>query len=383
MELDVFLAPIEGGNPSGSELRNDTRFHAIERAIEPATRAQRLANVAAGGTGAMPVDWAAVLDQGAELAATGRDLRLLLIVVRALVNIDGFAGLADGLSLMTETVKRYWDSVHPELRPGPSIAEAAQRRTNALKQMQNVDTGVLGDLEFAIIFSPRGLPVVTGGDLAVAAVNSAAYVGEAFSGIGAKEVAAATAGHDARVQRVTTGLRDQADKQAERMAQVRASVALSRTRLTDLESALTERVGENGVRFGFADIDRFLTRVAEMLGSFQGASAESGGAMAEHAAATGEAAIASPQSAPTSAQSSGALSAAALPGRVTSRADVEKLLGLIIDYYDRTEPSSPIPHMAARMKKMVQMNFMQLMEELAPSGIKEFKTVAGVAEEKK
>ena len=75
--------------------------------------------------------------------------------------------------------------------------------------------------------------------------------------------------------------------------------------------------------------------------------------------------------------------AGALPGQVNNRADVEKLLGLIIDYYDRTEPSSPIPHLAKRMKKMVPMNFLQLMEELAPSGMKEFKTVAGVAEEKK
>lgn len=371
MELDLFLAPIQGGNPSGTELRNDTRFHAIERAIEPAGRAQRLANIAAGGTGVMPVDWAAVLEQGVDLAASGRDLRLLVIVVRALVNIDGFAGMADGLSLMTETVRHHWDNLHPELRPGPSTAEAAQRRTNALKQMQNVDTGVLGDLEFAIIFSPRGLPVISGGDLAVAAVNSAAYVSEAFSGIGAKEVAAATSSHEARVQRVITGLRDQADKQSDKVAQVRTSVALSRTRLAELESALTERVGENGARFGFAEIDRFLSRVAETLGSFQGPSAESGGAMAVSAAASGETVAAAPSV------------SAAVPGRVNNRADVEKLLDLIIDYYDRTEPSSPIPHMAKRMRKMVPMNFVQLMEELAPSGMKEFKIVAGVADEKK
>jgi type VI secretion system protein ImpA len=32
------------------------------------------------------------------------------------------------------------------------------------------------------------------------------------------------------------------------------------------------------------------------------------------------------------------------------------------------------------MRKMVPMNFMQLMEEIAPSGMKEFRNVAGVVE---
>ena len=373
MELSSFMTPVEGSNPSGAELRNDPRFHAIERLIEPASRAQRLANIASGGIGTVAVDWAAVLEQGAGLAATGRDLRLLVMMARALVNSDGFAGLAEGLALLTGTVGQFWDSVHPELRPGPSVKEAAQRRTNALQQMQNPETGVLSDLEFIVIFSPRGLPVVTGGDLAVTAVNSSAYVTEAFSGIGAREVAEATAAHEARTQRVTTALRDQADKQADRMAEVRAAVTLSRSRLAGLEAALTERIGENGVRFSFAEIDRFLTRVSETLGSFQGASTERGGAMSIAATASGATAGVTAALAP----------AGALPGQVSSRADVEKLLGLIIDYYDRTEPSSPIPHLAKRMKKMVPMNFLQLMEELAPSGMKEFKTVAGVAEDKK
>ncbi len=34
------------------------------------------------------------------------------------------------------------------------------------------------------------------------------------------------------------------------------------------------------------------------------------------------------------------------------------------------------------MKKMVPMNFLQLMEELAPGGMKEFRNVAGVTESK-
>ena len=75
--------------------------------------------------------------------------------------------------------------------------------------------------------------------------------------------------------------------------------------------------------------------------------------------------------------------AGGIPGAVNSRRDVERCLDMIIDFYERTEPSSPIPHLARRMRKMVPMNFLQLMEEIAPSGMKEFKNVAGVDDKTK
>ena len=74
--------------------------------------------------------------------------------------------------------------------------------------------------------------------------------------------------------------------------------------------------------------------------------------------------------------------AASIPGQINTRRDVERVLDLVIDFYERTEPSSPIPHLARRMRKMVPMNFMQLMEEIAPSGLKEFRTTAGVFDDK-
>ena len=43
-------------------------------------------------------------------------------------------------------------------------------------------------------------------------------------------------------------------------------------------------------------------------------------------------------------------------------------LARIIEFYDRTEPASPVPFLARRMLRMVPMDFLQLMEELAPSG---------------
>ena len=72
----------------------------------------------------------------------------------------------------------------------------------------------------------------------------------------------------------------------------------------------------------------------------------------------------------------------AASGSIASRNDVIRHLDLIIEFYERTEPSSPIPHLAHRMRRMVPMDFIQLMEEIAPSGMKEFKNATGVTDVK-
>ena len=72
-----------------------------------------------------------------------------------------------------------------------------------------------------------------------------------------------------------------------------------------------------------------------------------------------------------------------LPDRISSRDDVVKCLDLVVAFYDRTEPSSPIPHLARRVRRMVHMDFVELMEDLAPSGLKEFRLLAGVPDAKK
>ena len=200
-DVETFLAPLSEGNPSGAELRNDLRFHAIERRVQPATRQSRKEAESSGGPGASAVDWNQVLDEAQALSAAGRDLRLLVVVVRALTNTEGFAGLADGLTLLARTVEGFWETVHPALRDSPSKREAAVRRINALFQIENPDDGLLGDLDFLVVMNVRGLGPVTAGDLSVAMQNQSQVLAHA-QGVGAKEQTEMLAAHEARAKRV-------------------------------------------------------------------------------------------------------------------------------------------------------------------------------------
>jgi type VI secretion system protein ImpA len=375
MIIDDFLAPLDATNPSGIELRNDARFHAIERQLLPASRDARIKSIESGGSGVVDLDWATILDSARELAASGRDLRLLVIVVRVMTNDGGFEGLSAGLSLLSRTIATYWDSVHPGLRESPSRREAAMRRINALYQIENTDDGLLGDLEFYKVLNSRGIGIITGGDLAAAALSRHAFLAEAPKGLGEKETAELLTKHEARFNRVTGVCRAMAAEQPDDLEALLAGLSAARAALAELEAALHLRVFENDIGVKFSELAQFLSRVSQPLVAAKGdAQVVSSVEVADSIADASEAAPVSEQKAAPAKHVNGT----AVPAQLASRSDVERCLDLIIDFYERVEPSSPIPHLAQRMRKMVPMNFLQLMEEIAPGGIKEFRGIAGI-----
>jgi len=387
--LEVFLAPLDGDTPSGTELRNDPRFLAIERLLEPGSREVRTESPGAQPSTTSNVDWQAIIAQAEDLAGSGRDLRLLVVVTRALANRDGidpdkgylgYAGLAAGLDMMARNVTAFWDSLHPALREASSPREAGLRRLNALMQLENDDHGLLGDLEMNAVIEARGLGVVTGADLAAGALSENDVRRESPSGLGAAEEAKIVAAHEARVHRVEAATRALATEHPDTFEALRASCSAARAALDGLVAAVNDKLGLGpGEGLRFVDLPKFLDRVGATLEA----------ARAHVAAETAEVTDAA---APGPVASGGVVahgSPNATPGRslngagINSREDVERALDMIIAFYERTEPASPIPHLARRMRRMVPMDFMELMEEIAPGGLKEFRSVAGVPEDKR
>jgi type VI secretion system protein ImpA len=377
VDLSAFLTPLEGDDASGIDLRNEAGFHAVERMVEPAGKVQR----SEGGNPFQPrVDWQAVAEEAGTLAATGRDLRLLAIVARAAFNTDGFGGLAAGIGLLTDTIESYWESVHPLLREASDPREAALRRINALKQLENDDNGLFTDLKMNAILSPRGIGPISGADLAAGGMTDFEVKNEMPSGLSAAEQAQIMAAHEARVNRVKAGTRALAAEQADEAAALVAGIGEVEAAIAALSASFAGKAGmAPGMGIVFPDLAKHLARMKATLSAAVG---EAGGIVP---VAGGDA----PPGAPAATSSPATTVAAAAPaqqglsGTISSRADVERALDQIITFYERTEPSSPIPHFARRLKKMVPMDFLQLMTEVAPSGMKEFKLLAGVGDRDK
>ncbi|WP_027168500.1 type VI secretion system protein TssA [Mesorhizobium sp. WSM3224] len=384
IDLALWLNPLNGANPSGEDLRNDPAFHELERLTEA-----QLKVVHDGGNktsqATVPVDWPAVLEKAEELRLRGRDLRLVVLVTRGLANEEGLAGLAQGLTLIARTFEQYWDTMHPSLRTG-APREAALRRINALLDLQNGQEGLLANLRQVVFFSPRAIGPISGRDLEQAALDERVMLQEAASGLGAAEKAALTSAHNQLLNRVRTGCAAQIDQAADAMTSLQADARAAIAALDAVDAALNARIEGNGATV--PELKKFLQRLLTTLERNSGAVANGAAKPAPQAAElamparnghAGEARGAETMASVASSVEAGA----GLPDRINSRDEVVKCLDLVVAFYDRTEPSSPIPHLARRVRRMVHMDFVELMEDLAPSGLKEFRLLAGVPDPKK
>ena len=70
-------------------------------------------------------------------------------------------------------------------------------------------------------------------------------------------------------------------------------------------------------------------------------------------------------------------------GPIVSRNDVVRALELVLGYYEAHEPSSPVPLLIARAKRLVSLSFMDALKELAPGGLKELQVIAGQGDDRK
>jgi type VI secretion system protein ImpA len=353
----------------------------LEQAMQPRVEVVRDDRNAPVSQMQVPVDWADVQRRAEELRIQGRDLRLLVILTRALANQTGFAGLAEGLTLIARTFDTHWDTMHPELRAGVPPREAALRRINALLQLQNDQDGVLDDLRRLVVFAPRGVGPITGRELERAAIESRTAVAEGPKGLGETERAAIESQHEQLLNRVRKGCASMADQAR---PEIEAQLAAARTAvlaLRDVETVLAARLGGEAA-VTLPALSRFLDRLTATLER-----GVSGPAVAPGSAAQGngsmEISSSSHSTSGNGAEPSRKDGYVGFPERLSSRDDVVKCLDLIISFYDRTEPSSPIPHLARRIRRMVPMDFLELMEDLAPSGLKEFRMLAGVSDGKK
>jgi type VI secretion system protein ImpA len=79
------------------------------------------------------------------------------------------------------------------------------------------------------------------------------------------------------------------------------------------------------------------------------------------------------------ASSGGAGGAGSQPitGEIQTREDVVRMIEKICGYYEREEPSSPVPYILKRAERLAKMDFMQIIDDLTPESIKEIQRITG------
>jgi type VI secretion system protein ImpA len=286
-------------------------------------------------------NWRDILNKSEKLLRESKDLRAAVILTRALLHVDGFAGYCSGLSVVKGIVERYWDGLYPALEegdPDPLV------RLNALRELWNTPT--LGELRNAVLVSVRGLGDFSLNDFLVA-----------------KGLARPRAGtQPPSPQHVLRGF--EAGVTPELMAQARGGL----DDVKALETLVRTKANDHG--FETTPLREIFGRAVTGLGEFvraaPAAGAEAGAVAAAGEAGDGAQAVSEMRSVPM-----------AIAGEVQSREDVVKMLDKIVTYYEKNEPSSPIPLLMHRARRLVTMNFMEIMKDLADKGLPQVEAVSG------
>jgi type VI secretion system protein ImpA len=119
---DNLLNPIPGENPSGEDLRYTPIYDQIKEA-------RRADDEAAQGEWVHDVkkaDFPLVIKLSTDaLAAKSKDLQIAAWLTEAIVKVDGFPGLKQGVQLLQDLTTTFWDTLYPQLEDGDSELRAS------------------------------------------------------------------------------------------------------------------------------------------------------------------------------------------------------------------------------------------------------------------
>lgn len=344
MALNVasLVEPIAEDAPAGQDpAMHDGVYQALQQAIKGRVEYKVVGNDEVRVF--HPPDWRAVYEQALDCASRTRDLRVCIMLTRAAAANDGPTGLIAGLELLRETCARFWDELHPTLdREAEDASEQAFRRVTALNELAD-RTGLLRDLRDMPILEARGIGRFGLRAIHLAQGKEAPSPGEEVPEAGLIQAALSN----------DSGLPD-----------TRAAIVAARQALGGLDQELRGRLGADAP--DLAPLGRTLDEMALALGASTQVSATNGSAAPAGAAASqqgGDGAVASQP---------------AMPDELNSREQVLAALDKILSYYERREPASPIPLLLKRVRRLVPMDFLDLMEDLAPGAVKQLKEIGGI-----
>ncbi len=338
IDVEKLLQPISGDAPCGADLEYDAGFLEMTRAAAGKPAQQIGGQVIAGEE----PNWKDVQARCLELLGRSLDLRLAAFLTRALVGTAGLAGLADGLALARALVERHWADVHPRLDPDddndPTI------RVNTLSGLADRDQ---------MLNAMRLLPLAN--SRRVGRYGLRDY--EIANGTLPKPEGAETVADMASIEAAFLDM-DVAELEANAGA-VKEAIE----HIAGLDTALCEAVGA-GLSVDFSPLSGTLKSMNQLLQQQLGRRGLASGAGATVDSEGGGAAVTG--------------GAPAMSGPIQSREDVIRLLDQVSDWYSKYEPSSPVPLLLQRAKRLVNKNFLEAVQDLSPSGVSEIQTIAGV-----
>ena len=394
LDVDALLQPFADDAPCGPDLRDDPEFRDIEDA--PGDFANQ-----------KPPELMAVVARCDALLARTKDQAPALVAVQAAVRVGDFALANAGLALVKGYAERYWEDFHP----GPA-EDMAIARINELSALARPAAMTLPLQRAALARMPApSAQGFTAAMVSQACQPTAEWSSEDEAALAAQvENGQVSATHARAVRPNREGARTlrtimrvlSADARAadsaadvggddtgldsralrtlalglrEQVAAARAQFQAMSDTLYDLNAVYDGRVGDSAslgpvfewLRTAGADCDRFLATFP----------AEEGADAAGEAVPDGGAAVTTAGTAPMS----GGVPRGFVVTTPQSRADAVAAIDAVVRFFEENEPTSPVPLMLKRVRAWVRMDFLELLNEIAPSALDDAQRLLASPEE--
>ena len=340
--LATLATVLTESDPSGPNLEYDADFLALDRAQQGKPEQVM-------GDTVKPreePDWSDVRERAQALLGRSRDLRVAVALTGALLRLEGIAGFATGLGLIARLLTMQWLTVHPRL--DAEEKDDPTSRVNAL----------------VALAKPEGLLQALRETPAVRSKAVGRFGLRDFRIAAGKQPAPAGMSEPPTAVRIDAAFRD-ADPVELASTATAATEALAQ--VNTIDRLLVEKIGDRAPDFKplLIDLAELKRTLEERLGAHGGASGVRSDA--------GDATISDGPAAGGAGGVGGA--------NVGCREDVIRQLDLLCAYYARHEPSSPVPLLLQRARRLVSKDFLAIVRDLTPSGLSEAESIRGVVKD--
>ncbi len=339
MNVEDVLRAISPENPAGEDLEYDVEYQELQRLVDLRF------------TGGEPIDWKTAAEKAEALLDKSKHLGIAVLLSRALANIGGWSGFYQGVQVVTGFIEQFWDDIFPLLDPEDNNDPAM--RINILSDLCDREATLVSLLDAPVV-QLKGLGTFSLRDYKIANGELEPPKNSEKDPVDIQLIEAAFREGDASDIKVTREIVD--------------NLLLS---LKKLDGLLIEKVGSNQS----LDLTPLNKIVVDAQKCINASLADAGDSKNE-----GEASLNEDDVSGTVGENRAQLSDSV----VDSREGAARMMDAISEYFIKNEPSSPVPLLMQRAKRLSTMGFMEILKDIAPDGLKQAQNVGGeVLEEKK
>ncbi|MBC7479183.1 MAG: type VI secretion system protein TssA [Pseudorhodobacter sp.] len=345
MDLDALLSPRGGDEPSGENLEYDFDFMQLQIAAQPGEERQAGKEIIA----ASDPDFKDVEQKALAILERAHDLRAAVILASAVLQTKGLKGFAEATAYIRGCLEQHWDTCHPQLDADDD--NDPTMRINAIKGLGGSDT-VLTSLRKTALTNSRTFGRLTLRDVQIA-----------FGEMPPPE------GQDPQYDRTSVAAAF-ADTGEEALGETLAAIRSALADVKAIEAVFSDRTPGYGPDLD--DLRKMLQQLARHVGDNVSAPDAAGDAEDDEAESTPAAG---------GFGSGPARRGGGLPGSVETAQDARVAIDRVIEYFRRYEPSSPVPIILERAKRLVGADFMAIMKDMAPGGLDSVRMIGGLEDD--